>query len=128
MRLNLTSPEEVTLTGTSPCFKGTAFEGESFKIAVRPMTKSDRSRLFKKLTTVTDGKPKIDMSQLDTETFCEVVKSWDNIHGPDGKPLTCDDETKRMVAEYCPTMLEAILGEIHPDEVIKDVPEDEEKN
>ncbi len=109
MRLNL-EQTEIELTGDSPCFRETPYEGQNMVFVVTPLDRNKFSRASDANTKHgRKGRTKLDELGFQTSLFVACVKSWRNIDDQHGNPLPCDDENKKMLATKFMTLAGCVV-------------------
>jgi hypothetical protein len=87
---------------------------DTIKITGKPNTPSMRQRAVRRASPMSspDGS-KIDvMSSIDSqaEQLVDIIVSWDGVEAQDGKPLGCNNETKRQLGREYPMTASDIVG------------------
>ncbi len=88
-------------------------EGKPVPVTLKHLSQGEVQGLVKKYTKDQFKRgqrfEEVDHKGIYVERFVQVLLAWQGIKDQEGKELTCDEATKKLVAEYNPDFVQAVF-------------------
>ncbi len=107
-----TNEETFWVDGNHEAFEGTPFEGAPFRIKVRNLSRTDIAAIQRRHSKWVRGQQRTDDVAIGVDVFAASVLAWEGIGDREGRPLVCDETTKRRLADKYWTLAAAVSGAV----------------
>lgn len=107
----------VEISGNDPDLRGTVFDGQEFRIWVRPMNRVEIARVRSRVPL--RGR-RADDTEVQVELCIEAIERWEGIENEAGEPLPCTDAGKRFLLNECTELASVIMLRATESQVARD--------